>query len=194
MENLESLIKLVSAGVLLIAYIVVVIANIVQYRKLRRELGEVKIIVKDTNEIREALKKPLEGTWAISGEFSKYKAQQLKHYTTGHAIFSWNPKNLRYDILYMYSVRAEKQVEDVITCFCSGHASSDKNGNVKNGTLLQLNLKIDSRTAKPAYGNELTKSFTMTAEKIVNPNADNINNLSFNHVNDETSGKIHFTK
>lgn len=123
----EEQFKILGAALLVIAYFLSVVVNYLQFRKVSKEVNELKVVVKDTQEIRDALRKPLEGIWNVCGDFSMYHNADERHFTTGEMSFDWNPDKSIYDVLYVYGVQKVNYNDDVITCFSRGILHADYN-------------------------------------------------------------------
>jgi len=189
---MDELTKNIAAGILLLTNLVILITQFIQLLKIKKELKEVKVVVNDTHEMREALKKSLEGTWKISGEFSKVQNDSSQHYSTGYAIFTWLPSKQNYEVKYMYSIRKERNNIDIITVICSGHALTNGNGNVDNKKGVILDMIIESRSSENEDSPQ-SKSFKLTSEKPIYEDG-KINTLTFKFLNSNTDGKIIFTR
>ena len=174
--------------------ILVLIANAIQLLRVRKEVREIKVVVKDTKEIRDALNKPLEGDWEVKGEFSKYQGQAVKHFSTGVVSFGWSPNEHRYNIKYIYSVRKARSDKDEITCFSKGTLSADYDGQLAGKTKLSINFEIHSRTSTPDYKLAVSKHFSLEDGRLVKTTAERATQIQFKYQNDETEGTIKFVR
>ncbi|MFI3197506.1 MAG: hypothetical protein QX196_04200 [Methylococcaceae bacterium] len=190
----EEQFKILGAALLVIAYFLSVVVNYLQFRKVSKEVNELKVVVKDTQEIRDALRKPLEGIWNVCGDFSMYHNADERHFTTGEMSFDWNPDKSIYDVLYVYGVQKVNYNDDVITCFSRGILHADYNGFISADQDITIDFVIHSRTAIQEYGSPFTKAFTLNNGKQTKGTTGRIIKVQFVFDSPETKGTISITK
>lgn len=183
------------AGILAVAAAaIVLITNIVQWSRVRKDVKELKVVVKDTKEIRDALAKSFEGDWNVQGKFEKFQGQSIPHYSTGLASFSWSPEENSYNINYVYSVRKEKSVQDEITCFSRGILSADYDGRISPKDNISINFEIHSRTCTADYEAAEAKHFALENGKFTTNPSGRPTQLEFKLDRTSTSGVVKFVR
>lgn len=159
----------VQFGAALIAFItniIILITQLVQVYRLKNQIKGIRIIINNTTDLKLALNKPLEGMWEVRGQYKKYHNETAIHNCSGYVNFCWNDLYKRYDVYYVYSVRKENDVIDLVTAICSGIAICDENGNIEANKKLTLQMKIDNRCSIDKFNNS-SKTFELISNKIV---------------------------
>lgn len=182
----------ISSIIVLITNVIVLLTSLVEIHKLKKEIKDVKIVINNTMELKEALKSPLEGVWTVSGKYSKYHNITSIHYCSGYAHFYWDELSKRYKVYYTYSVRGEQSDIDLVTAICSGMGLCDETGDVKNNDKLCLHMSIENRSAKDNFNNS-SKNFEFVSQKIKKKN-NKINEIIFVFKNSNVDGIIKFTR
>lgn len=157
--------------------IIILITQIVQVTKLKKEIKDVKIVVNNTSELKKALNKPLEGIWEVSGKYDRYHDDDTVHNCSGYANFIWDDINKKYNIKYSYSVRKEQSVSDLVTAICSGDCRCNSNGEIDHNSRLKLKMTINSRSATDNI-ESISNSFEFISEKITSQ-GDGITEIKF---------------
>lgn len=180
----------ITSGILgLGANIVLALAYFFNLRKINKELKEARIVVGSTTELREALRKPLEGIWQVSGKFNKLRGNEDRHESHGFVIFYWDHTQSRYDVIDTYSVRKAFDSTDLATVLCQGHGSADKNGFVSKEFPLKLSMRILSSSTTHESVN-----FSIQASQWETSSEGKITKLTFDFRNGLTEGVINFTR
>lgn len=193
-ENETGIVKVIASGIGVAAAVVLLLANLVQLKKVRKDVSELKVVVKDTKEIREALSKSFEGDWKVKGKFSKFQGKSNPHYSTGLASFSWSPDEARYNVNYVYSVQKEKSDKDEITCFSNGQLSTDYDGRLSAKEKISINFEIHSRTSTAEYEEAESKHFSLENGSYTIANSGRATELKFKFETDDTKGIVKFVR
>ncbi len=118
---------------------------IMQHRQSQR-LDLLQASIRDTDELRESLRKPLEGVWEHRIEFSKYFGQNIKYNSSGKAIFVWQAANSNYAVYIGYGIKKEFGSEEVVSGFLTGTLQANKDG--WPAEPFEINLRYAHRTGK----------------------------------------------
>ena len=78
--------------------LVVCVADLIASRQSFDRIGLIDATIQDTDELRDALKKPLEGVWDYEMEYTRLPDREGNWIAKGTAIFIWTPSKLRYDV------------------------------------------------------------------------------------------------
>jgi hypothetical protein len=148
---------------LLAALVATITSLIIQYRQVQR-LDELQITIRDTNDLRESLRKPLEGLWEYKLEFAKYFGQESPYISTGKAIIIWQPTSNDYGVYIAYGVKQQWGVEEVVTGFLSGTLRTNGDGWPEEP--FDLPMRYDHRTGKIGFEHVIRESFSFTGGAI----------------------------
>ncbi|MGM9564168.1 MAG: hypothetical protein ACI3VQ_08880 [Faecousia sp.] len=181
----------------LVSVILIILSNalafgveLLQIIKLKRELKKANVIINNTTELKNALKKPLEGIWRIHGKFKKYHNIRESHNSNGFAVFEWNDAKKRYDVRYVYSVKKHNGSKDIVTAACSGFAQNCPDGNVKNK--ITLHLTTDNRCSSDGSETD-SVNFVLESCAIRQLNS-YITTIQFSFITNESNGIISFER
>lgn len=180
---------IISSFISLAANIALALAYFLNLSKIKKELKEVKVVVNNTTELREALKKPLEGIWRVEGQFHLFKGEEMSHNSSGYIFFSWDHVNSRYEVVDVYSVRKENDATDTVTVYCHGFGNVLKDEPISNKNPLNLHMKIESNSSTHEKIN-----FIMRSTHCETTQNGKINRLEFIFNYKETKGVISFIK
>ena len=78
--------------------LVVAFADLFTSLQGNERLGKIDATIRDTEELRQALQKPLEGVWDVTFEYSKFRDVEGRWLATGEAMFFWRPGTQNYDV------------------------------------------------------------------------------------------------
>lgn len=129
----------------IVAYVVngvsLLLLIFIAYKKKRQ------LVIKDDIVLYNALKRPLEGKWSYSVEWSKFQNDTtIKIFSDGEAFFLWNSgnENFGYDICIGYETKKnESNATPIVVAFLSGKWESDKKGlPLKNEFYLQYKKRL----------------------------------------------------
>lgn len=191
---IEQTTTIVAAIILLAGNVLTLLVNLTELRKIKKEVKDLQVVIKDTKEIREALRKPLEGNWQVKGTFSKFQGIDAGHFSTGEVSFIWIPEKHEYEITYIYSVRKAKSAKDEITSYCRGKMFADYYGSVGSNQKVEINFEIQSRTASTGYDESLSKHFTLKEGQLVKSANGRPLKFLFQFNNRDTVGEVEFIK
>ncbi len=177
---------IVIAVLTLLASIISLFTVFYQLGKVRKDLNEIQVVV-NTKEMRQALTQPFEGKWSVSGTFTKFQGVNDMHNSSGCVMFNWNAQQENYEVIYMYSVRKAYDNKDVVTAFSSGNARLNDNNK------LELNLKMDSRSAVNNTIEE-NRTFQLISESTYKNSGNAIKEIKFSFINKSTAGEIFFRR
>ena len=179
-----------AAIIAFITNIIILITQVIQVYKLKKELRDVKIVINNTEDLREALKKPLEGMWEVRGVYTKFHNDIANYNSSGYVNFCWDDLHKKYDVYYVYSVRKEHATIDLVTSICSGIAIY--NESIKKNNKITMQMKIDARCSNDNFNNS-SKTFEYISNKIIK--IDNrINKIEFIFSNSNVEGTISFVR
>lgn len=185
-------VQFLAAIIAFITNIIILITQLVQVYKLKKELKDVKVVINNTTDLQQALKKPLEGMWEVRGVYTKYHNIIATHNCSGYINFCWNDLYKRYDVFYAYSVRKEQDSSDMVTAICSGITLCDEDGNIGKNKKLTLQMKIDNRCSIDGFNNS-SKTFEFISNKIIK-NENRICKINFIFKNSNVDGIIEFIR
>lgn len=189
-EGLPIWLKTVLGLLALALAIVSILKVMMELRKIKAEISELKVVVKDTEEMRIALRKPMEGVWKMNGTFSKYRTIVSPHYTRGELHLTWVPARTSYDALYYYSVQKPNDPNDLITCICRGSMGATQYGLLHNENDVDIDLEIAARSARAGYEYPHARSFLLRDGKVIRKNGGTVTQMQFTFKNTETDGTI----
>ena len=132
---------------------------IIQFRQGQR-LAELQVTIRDTNELREALRKPLEGVWEYKLEFPKYFGQETPYISTGKAIIVWRHASSDYEVYIGYGVKQQWGAEEVVTGFLSGTLRANPDGWPDEP--FALPMRYTHRTGKTGFERVVREAFSFT--------------------------------
>ena len=120
--------------------------------KENKKLQQVGLVIKDTNDLRASLRKPLEGRWTMRIDFSSYFGNPGRWYSMGDAVMSWDPSARAYEVLLGYSVNSDRDAnEKVVTGVIKGRiAAPDDSGWPTEPFDLTLNY-VARTTTSPSH-------------------------------------------
>ena len=180
---------LIVAVLTLLTSILTLIKSWMEIKKLKENLERIQIVA-NPREMKEALIKPLEGLWSVSGLFEKFQGENVIHYSSGYASFLWDDSLDRYDIVYSYSVSKSHENTDCVTAICRGYALV---GNSEFPRNLDLIMKIENITSAENINNPQSKDFTLktTFETEIQKS---LREMKFSFQTDITNGTIRFSR
>lgn len=159
-EVVANWVAVIAGVVVLLGNLAIALPQVVQLAKVRQQVGDASVLIRDTEQLRAALMKPLEGTWRVAGLFNKFQGADGAHHTFGYMTFTWDPAGSQYSVVYAYSAMRESGSINVATAICHGHARADVDGRPLRGEALTLDMLVDARTAHENHNNA-TKSFRL---------------------------------
>lgn len=172
--------------------LILLITQLVQVVKLKKEMKDVKVIVNSTAELKQSLCKPFEGTWEVRGEYIKYHGVEAPHYCNGFVNFTWNEVQKRYDIYYVYSVRKEGDNSDLVTAVCKGISVCNEEGNLIRNDKLTLELTICNRSSADGVTNQ-SPTFEFCSDK-VEKIGKKYSKIKFVFKNKNSNGNLYFVR
>lgn len=185
----------VSLGILaLAAGVASVLKVLLELRKIKAEMREIRVVVSDTEEMRTALRKPMEGVWKMNGTFTKYRSVASLHYTRGELHLAWVPLKGSYDALYYYSVQKPGEPNDLITCICRGTMGATQYGMLHDEQDVDIDLEIAGRSARAGYDHPHARAFLLRDGKVTRRNGGTIIQMQFAFRNGETEGTMTFSR
>ena len=133
-------------------------------------LGNIDAIITDGEDLRDALRKPLEGVWDYSAEYSQFREADGDWLATGEAIFVWRPATEHYDIYIgasLTEVGFDSQTGDLITWRFQSSLPTGRDGRPEEP--FEISCKYVGRTSSnpdwPASGNRLAVFENMQIDK-----------------------------
>lgn len=156
--------------------------------KMFKKVFEKKVYISNLDQLREDLKKDLEGRWKLKGTFSKFHNINAEHQSTGFLILQWISRK-QYSVTYCYSVKKSGEKESIVTAICEGNSIGD----LRIGDQSQLNcaLNIVSRTSTKEIMS-YNSSFPLTLEVVNEDRDDFIRTLKALFETPETLGELFF--
>ena len=161
---METTITLWAALVGFATNIILLITQIVQVVNLKKQMNDVKVIVNNAEDLKQSLRKPLEGTWEVGGRYIKYHNIDDEFNCSGFVNFVWNDSKKEYDIYYVYSVRRRNNSADLVTAYCKGIAAANDDGSLLNNKL-QMNMTVINRSASDNFVNNQKFIFVSSSTK-----------------------------
>lgn len=155
--------KLWIAVLSLAAALAVGVFSIYQSNLQSQRLRTVTVAIKDTDEIRTALQKPLEGVWQYRMVFSKYFGQDVTYIASGTTIILWDAAKQQYQVFIGYSIAKEWQHEKLVTAFVGGTLPADELGWPPDN--FNLAMKYMERTGVDQFASPLAVGFTFDSGK-----------------------------
>lgn len=157
--------------------------------KLKKSLEHIQVVA-NPREMKEALVKPLEGLWKVTGTFEKYQGMEDVHYSSGYANFLWDDTHNRYNIVYSYSVSRNFVNTNCVTAICYGYALVEKH---KSHQIIILKMQIESITFEKNIKVPQSKEFILkTSHKT--EISKSLRELKFSFQTDITNGIIIFSR
>lgn len=163
---------IVSCG--LIGTLITSIIGVYQGFQSNAKLGLIQVSIQDTEDIRRALAKPLEGVWDYTIKYDKFRGKQGDWEANGTAILMWLPAEERYDVYIGSSLTktGESYGDQIITWFLKGSLKAHKSGEPKNP--FEIKFIYEHRTSSdPKYKTPGSRTVTLKPVKITERNIDN---------------------
>lgn len=133
-------------------------------------LGNIDATITDGEDLRAALRKPLEGVWDYTAEYSQFRGEDGEWIATGEAIFIWRPATEHYDIYIgasLTEVGFANQTADLITWRFHSTLTTGRDGSPAEP--FEIRLKYLGRTSSnpdwPVSGNRLAVLENFAIEK-----------------------------
>ena len=183
-----------AAVIAIITAILALAKNWLELRKVQRKINELSIVVKDTRDIRDALRKPLEGAWKVAGNFHRYRGLPDSHNTKGLAMLTWIPDKYMYEVFYAYTVFKNSTSLPVITAYSMGVLPAGHDGEISDGNEISIILEIEGRTALPEYGAAYQQVFKLEKGTIDRSVTGRVVSVNFVFNNQETNGALTLTQ
>ena len=118
-----------TAVILLAVTVMLTAYSVYQQHVQARRLRTMELAVTDTRGLRRALRKPLEGTWKYTLDYSRFHGSDGAWQATGKAVFLWAPGSTSYDVFIGASVSEENRVgQPIVTFFLEGRLAADAQG------------------------------------------------------------------
>ncbi len=187
--NITNILTLTVAILTLLTSILTLIKSWLEIKKLKKSLEHIQIVA-NPREMKEALIKPLEGLWKVSGSFDKYQGSDTMHYSSGYANFWWNDSLNRYTVVYSYSVSKSHQNTECITAICYGYALEESSKSPKN---IVLKMQIENRTSEENLTTPMSKEFILETT-LTTKVQKSLRELNFPFHTDITNGTITFSR
>lgn len=111
--------------------LVVALVDLIASKQGYERLGNIDAVIKDTEQLRQALRKPLEGVWDYRADYSKFWGEDGKWLATGEAIFIWHPEAVRYEVFLgasLVDARMNAKPLDLVTWRLHSNLSPGRNG------------------------------------------------------------------
>lgn len=175
-----------------LANLILLITHLVQMLKLQKEMKDVKIIVNNTSELKQSLNKPFEGSWEVRGIYSRYHDIEGVFNCAGFVNFLWNDSQKKYEVYYVYSVRKQQDLSDLVTAYCKGSATCNEEGNVDKDGKIHLLMTVINRSATDQFIN-LSNTFELVSSKITKT-LNKYNEIEFSFKNIKSEGTIKFVR
>jgi hypothetical protein len=156
-------IKLWIALTSLVAAIAVGVVSVYQSYLQTARLQDVTVAIRDTEDIRSALQKPLEGVWHYKLVFSRFFGQDSTYVGMGTAIFLWEPPKRQYQVYIGYSISKEWSQEKLVTAFLTGTVQADEMGWPQQE--FEMPMQYLERTGVGEFASPLAPGFTFTGGK-----------------------------
>jgi hypothetical protein len=117
-------------SVILLAVTVTLTAYAVyQQRSQARRLSTIEVVISDSQGLRDSLRKPLEGTWGYTLDYTRFHGKEGSWQAVGKAHLTWRSTDSSYDILFGASVTEDNRPGDVlVTFFLEGRLDTDRSG------------------------------------------------------------------
>ena len=160
---------IIAVSSLLAVFIANVTSLIIQYQQVKR-LNELQVTIRDVNDLRESLAKPLEGVWDYKLEFAKFFGDKDKPYeSNGKAIIIWHSAGNYYDVYIGYGIKYQWGTEDVVTGLISGTLRTDEEGWPEQP--FELPMRYDHRTGKSGFERTITETFSFSNGSVQRDNS-----------------------
>jgi hypothetical protein len=125
-----------------------------------------QVAVTDTQSLRRALQKPLEGVWKYKEEYTMLHGLQGRWYGSGKAIFVWKPDEHRYDVYIWASVAKEHAPSiTLLTFVLEGTLAADASG--LPAPRARLPFSFAGRQATEELGEQHARDMTFTEFRIM---------------------------
>jgi hypothetical protein len=171
------------------AAFVVGVFSLFQFYIQSQRVQTVSAAIRDTEDIRAALQKPLEGVWQYRLAFSRYFGRDSRYISTGTAIFLWEPAKRQYQVFVGYSISKEWEKEKVVTGFLGGTLPADELGWPAPG--FELAMKYLERTGTGEFASPLSVTFTFTnGEYRKSPDGKRAEQVVARYGNSRSSGRM----
>jgi hypothetical protein len=131
---------------------------IIQYRQAQR-LDMLQVTIRNADDLRESLRKPLEGVWDFKLEFSKFFGQEAPYISTGKAIIVWRAASNDYVVYVGYGIKQQWGTEEIVTGFASGTLRA--NGDGWPVEPFEIPMRYDYRTGKVGFERTIGETFSL---------------------------------
>ena len=155
------------------------------------EIEKLQVTITDTEELRKAIQKPLEGKWRVKIDWNKFHKDSIHKYLgEGIAFFYWNCTNNSYQIYITYSHYQQNSPENLlVTGVLLGDLNAEKNGMLRNRQN-DIILKYIFRTGKPPFDKQNYRTFNMFNLRL--KEKDTLNQMEAEYKFPDSEGKITF--
>jgi hypothetical protein len=184
-ERLKLWIALIS----LLAALLVGGFSIYQSRMQSQHLQTVTVAIQDTEDIRNALKKPFEGVWQYRIVFSRYFGNEATYISSGTAIILWEPAKQQYQIFIGYSISKEWEKEKLVTGFLGGNFLADGQGWPSEN--FEMPMRYLERTSVGEFNNPNAAGFSFTKGSYKkSPDGKQVEQIFADYGNSRSVGKM----
>lgn len=128
-----------AGAMLLTATLVMTAYSLFRQHQQAKRLGQMELIVRDTQEIRDALRKPCEGIWEYFLDYSRFHGPAGSWQANGKAVLLWRPGKSQYDVYIGANVTEMNNTTEVLVTFVlEGTLLTDASGWPRSNSSFQL--------------------------------------------------------
>ena len=94
-----------------------------------KRLSMMEVVIRDTQDLRDSLCKPLEGIWSYSLEYERFHEKEEKNWrAAGKAVFIWRSATSTYDVYIGAKVTEEYKPDVLVAFFLEGTLATGRSG------------------------------------------------------------------
>ena len=118
-----------TAIALLVVTVVLTAYNVYQQYVHAQRLRLMEVVVRDTQSLRDSLRKPLEGVWDYKLEYDKFHDGEGSWEATGRCILTWRASKSSYDLFFGAEVVEENRPNrPIVTVLVEGRLGTEASG------------------------------------------------------------------
>lgn len=105
------------------------LASFYASQQSNERLGQLSAVITDTDQLRDALRKPLEGVWDYSMRYDRFHEADGNFEAFGKAVFIWRPSLSKYQIFIGASLIDENaDTGQIVTWLLETDLAANRNG------------------------------------------------------------------
>lgn len=182
-------------SLILLAVTVVLTAYAVYQQRIQsKRLSMMEIVISDSQSLRDSLRKPLEGTWSYTLDYTRFHGKEGSWQAVGKALFIWRSTESSYDIYIGANVMEDNRPTEVlVTFFLEGRLETDRSGWPEHRPSIEATYTARKGTEEHKEPSRLHLQYT-NIEYTKAPDGRHANLLTGHFLTSKTEGKVHLRR